>query len=250
MRLLALDIENSFIQAAVWSLWDNMVPIDRIFDSGKILCYAAQWVGDKKSKMVFKKHNDDDFLLTIHEMLDQADAVLTYNGRKHDIPWINKEFVKAGLLPPSPYKHIDLLETMKKQFKFASNKLDWVLRELKLGKKVEHEGFPLWVKCVEGDAQAWKDMERYNRNDVTQLIKVYKKIMPWIASHPNHNMYSTHGESVCSTCGSKHVHQRGWYRTGTGLYKRFQCQSCGHWNRTRYTELEKDQRKKVLVSAV
>ncbi|NIV35232.1 MAG: hypothetical protein GWN58_38990, partial [Anaerolineae bacterium] len=42
------------------------------------------------------------------ELLDEADAVVHYNGKKFDIPTLNREFVKYGFTPPSPYKQIDL----------------------------------------------------------------------------------------------------------------------------------------------
>lgn len=245
MRILILDIENEYITAGVWGLWGVNVSIDQIAGSGKVLCYAAKWLGNKD--VLFRRHDDADFLVTIHNMLNEADAVLTYNGKRHDIPWLYKEFLKAGMKPPSPHKDIDLLETVKKKFKFASNKLDWILRELGIGKKVEHEGFPLWTKCMAGDMEAWKTMKKYNIADVTLLEKAYKKILPYISGHPNHSLYSQ--DTVCPNCGSVHIQSRGTYKTQVGSYRRFACTHCGAWSRTRYTEVDKEARKLIIVGA-
>lgn len=57
----------------------------------------------------------------------------------------------------------------RKQFRFASNRLDHLLRDLKIGEKVRHDGHELWVRCMAKDKAAWADMERYNRGDVDQL---------------------------------------------------------------------------------
>lgn len=243
MKILALDIENSYTQAGVWSLWGQNVYIDQILKSGYMLCWAARFVGEKK--MHFYRTGSEGFLTELHKLLDEADAVLTFNGKRHDIPWINKEFIKSGLTPPSPYKHIDLLETAKKQFKFESNKLQFLVQELGLGSKEEHEGFPLWIKCMNGDEKAWKTMTTYNKKDVILLEDLYDKLKPWIANHPNHNLYGA--TSVCPNCGSSHVQKRGTYKTQTGIYSRIACMNCGAWSRTRFTEIEKSKSREIYT---
>jgi hypothetical protein len=246
LRVLALDIENSYIEAGVWSPWNVNLGIDQILEPGKMLCWSAQFIDEKK--MHFHRHDDRDFLDKLWELMDGADAVLTYNGRKHDVPWINTTFLKAGYGPPSPFKHIDLLETAKKQFKFPMNKLQYLLTDLKLGTKLEHDGFPLWIKCLKKDPEAWKVMEKYNKQDVRELIKLYNLLLPWIPNHPNRSIYAQ--ATVCPNCGSKHLQRRGTYKTQVGCYSRMQCQDCGAWSRTRYTELDKEVRKGIVVAAV
>lgn len=246
MKVLALDIENSYALAGVWSIWGVNISIDQIMDTGKILCYSAKWL-DSKTTM-WARYDEPDFLSKLHGLLDEADVVLTYNGKRHDIPWIYKEFLKAGMKPPSPSKDIDLLETVKKKFKFISNKLDWILRELNIGKKVEHEGFNLWTKCLANDPEAWKTMKKYNIADTDLLTKAYKKILPYITNHPNHSLYSE--STVCPNCGSSHLQNRGFAYTQVGKYQRHQCQDCGHWSRSRFTEVSKPNRRDIVVPAV
>jgi transposase-like protein len=36
--------------------------------------------------------------------------------------------------------------------------------------------------------------------------------------------------AACGTCGSVHVHSRGYRRTKSFLIQRFQCQTCGSWS--------------------
>lgn len=238
-------MENSFLVGGIWNLWNQNISLDQLFDNGKVLCYAAKWL-DKKD-MMFAKHDEAHFLSSIHALLDEADAVLTYNGKKHDIPMLNREFIKAGMTPPSPYKQIDLLETMKKAFKFPSNKLQHVSDELGIGQKLDHEGFELWIKVLRDDPKAWATMKKYNIQDVKLLEKLYWKVQPWIVGHPNYNMYGTTG--VCPTCGGKHLQKRGKYTTQTGVYTRLHCQDCGAWSRTRFTEVDKSVRETIYVGA-
>ena len=121
---------------------------------------------------IFNSHKHD-ILKGLHKLFDQADVIVHYNGSSFDIPVINKEFIQSNLLPPSPYKQVDLLKTVRSQFRFPSNKLDYVSQTLGLGNKVSHEGFDLWVKCMEKDPSAWKRMEKYNKQDVNLLEKLY-----------------------------------------------------------------------------
>ena len=246
IKILVLDIENSYLVTGGWGLWNQNFGIDQILECGKVLCYAAKWIGHKD--MIFVRHDEVHFLPLIHSMLSEADAVITFNGRRHDVPLLNREFVKAGMGPPAPFSHIDLLETAKKIFKFPSNKLDWLLRELGLGKKVEHEGFPLWIKVLQNDTKAWSDMEKYNIADVKLTEKLYHKLLGWIVSHPNNNLFSSTA-FVCPNCGSTHLQHRGHYHTQTQSYKRYHCQKCGKWSRERTTVIPKEKRKRVLTGA-
>lgn len=243
-----LDIENSFLVLGGWGLYNQNYGLEQILDSGMVLCYAAKWLGSKE--YVFARHDEDadSFLPIIHSLLDEADAVITFNGRRHDIPMLNREFIKAGMPPPSPYTHIDLLETAKRQFKFPSNKLDWLLEELDLGKKMKHDGFPLWKRIMLGDESAWKIMKRYNIRDVRQTELLYRKLLPWIVNHPNLSLYTDEERPVCPRCGSRHVNFRGYSYTKTQKYRRFVCRKCKTWSRERTTALSTEKRKATLTT--
>lgn len=246
-RLLVLDIENSYLLAGTWGLWNQNINLDLLLDCGKVLSVAAKWIGEKS--IIFHKCDDKGFHKSIWKLLDEADAVITYNGRKHDIPLLNRELLKEGLGPYSPIKHIDLLETMKKQFKFPSNKLAHITEELGLGKKLDHGGFQLWVNCLKGDEDAWKKMEKYNKQDVRLTEKLFHKVRAWCNLVVNYALYSSNGDVLCPHCGSDHLHKRGYYRTTSAIYQKFNCQVCKGWSRTRYTEVTKEERKNILVKA-
>lgn len=169
-------------------------------------------------------------LKKIHELIDKADAVIHYNGTKFDIPTLNKEFLIYGLSPPAPFKQIDLLKVAKSQFRFPSNKLDYVAQTLGVGKKHTNIGHELWIKCMNHDPVAWAQMEVYNIQDVYLLEKVYDKLKPWIKHHANYSLYSDN-HYVCPNCGSDSYQKRGFAYTLNNKYQRFQCKNCGNWFR-------------------
>jgi hypothetical protein len=215
----------------VWGLWQQNVSINQLMESSYVLCYAAKWYGEKEVMFdSVHKSRPKTMLKGIHGLLNDADAVVHYNGTKFDIPTLNKEFLLHSFNPPSPYKQIDLLRVVRSNFRFPSNKLDYVAQRLNLGKKHEHEGHELWVKCMNGDKDAWKRMEKYNIQDVVLLENLYSHLLPWIKSHPNHNLFSD--GHVCPNCSSSSLQRRGTAISATGTYQRYQCRSCGTWSQS------------------
>lgn len=237
MRTILLDIETSPNLADVWGLWNQNVGLDQLRESSELMCFAAKWLGDpaKLTRFVSGQHDPRhsggrwEMVQAAHAVLDEADAVATWNGKRFDIPHLNREFLEGGLKPPSPYKQIDLLETAKKQFRFPSNKLQYVSTHLGLRGKVGHGGHKLWTACMAGDEAAWRLFERYNKQDVVLLDGIYQRFQPWVPGHPSHA--ALNGEDVCPKCASTRLQRRGTYQTPQSTFQRYQCQQCGAWSR-------------------
>jgi DNA polymerase elongation subunit (family B) len=231
VRILLLDIETAPHLATVWGLWQQNVAINQIIETGYTLCWAAKW-HDEREVMFdsIKASSPKRMIGRVHKLLAEADAVVHYNGTKFDIPTLNKEFLLHGLNPPAPYKQIDLLQTARRRFRLASNKLDFVAQQLGLGKKLAHKGHELWLGCMNKDAESWRVMEAYNKQDVLLLEKVYDRLLPWVQNHPNRNNYGEH--HVCPKCGGEKHQRRGYAVTSTRRYARMQCLGCGTWFRS------------------
>ena len=249
MRLLELDIESSPNEAYVWGNKPKWIPAKQMKETSRVLCYAYRWVGETRVMLEAEWTSNSGYqhIFLLHKLLDEADAVITYNGKRFDIPVVNKEFLEHGLRPPSPYAHIDLYQTVKKNFRFTHNGLNDVCQQLGIGKKVKHEGFELWIKVMEGDEAARKRMERYNKQDVRLLGRLYSRLLPWIQPHPNHNLFVDDNDPRCTNCGSKHIHRKGVERTTTQIYPRYSCQACGKPQRGRNTLVPPEKRPNILV---
>jgi hypothetical protein len=231
MRILLLDLETSPNLAYVWGLWNQNVSVNQMVSSTEVICFGARWYGQKKVQFSSIHHDGKESMLkAIHQLLDQADAVVGWNSASFDIKHLNREFLENGLLPPSPHKDIDLMRVAKQKFRFPSNKLDYVAQKLGVGSKVKHSGFELWVKCMAGDDKAWRDMKKYQIQDVNLLVELYEKLLPWIKNHPNRALIDGRLDA-CVNCASEHLQSRGVETTGTGVYRRYQCQDCGKWQR-------------------
>lgn len=247
MKILLLDIETAPNLVHVWGLWQQNVGLPQIIDAGYVLCWSAKWLGHP-DVMFSSIHHDGraKMLQTIHSLLDEADAVIHYNGTKFDIPTLNKEFLVDQLAPPSPVKQIDLLRTARSQFRFPSNKLDYICQALGIGKKVKHIGHELWIKCMADDEDAWHQMMEYNIQDVVLLEDLYFKLLPWIKNHPNASLYSEEESvTVCPACGGTQLQKRGFFYTNSYKYQRYQCQGCMKWLRGAHT-MSKQNKERVI----
>lgn len=226
-KILLLDIETAPATAYVWKLFDENISLDQLIKPSRMLCWAAKWYRGAMH-VADERGNRKSMLKRLHALLSEADAVVTYNGDKFDIPKINGEFLAAGLPPVQPTPSIDLYRTAK-QLGYQSNKLQFVSQHLGIGQKVETHGFKLWRDVVEGDAKAWDKMLRYNKQDVVLLERLYTIIRPYIKTHP-----ALHTRSeICPVCGSSNVQHRGLRRTKASLIERLHCQGCGAWSNGR-----------------
>ena len=235
-KVLIYDIETAPILGYVWGLWDNNVGLNQINTDWYILSWSAKWLDDPASKVMYKDsrgranvEDDSHLLKDMWDLLNEADIVITQNGKKFDQKKLNARFILNGYEPTSSYKHIDTLQIAKKHFGFTSNKLAYMSDKLCVKyKKLQHgkfPGFEMWRECLADNQEAWKEMEKYNRYDVLSLEELYKKLIPWDNSI-NFNLYHDSDDIVCK-CGSTDFMKNGFYRTASGKFQKFRCKGCG-----------------------
>lgn len=241
-KVLVLDVETRPLEAYVWQMWEPRVSLNQLIDTGGIISWSAKYVDDPYVHFDAVWRNGKEAMMhNLWELMDEAGAVAGWNSNRFDIRHINAEFAQLGWGPPSPYKKIDLMQTVRRHMKFPSNKLDYVSQALGVGRKLETGGFELWTGVMEGDKKAQKLMEEYNIQDVLLTEEVYHKLRPWIAPAINLSMQEGH---VCPECGSTHLQSRGFRINATMRYRRWHCQSCGSWSQS--VTGEKVDRKQML----
>jgi DNA polymerase III epsilon subunit-like protein len=240
-RILTVDIEVSPITAYSWGpkYETNLL---HVLEPGKVMSYSAKWLGGKQVTKGLPdytgykpgKVDDKKIMSDLHKLLDEADIVVTQNGVSFDLKYINTRFLAHGMAPPSPYKVVDTKREAKKYLRLPSNSLDDMGQYFNLGKKEEHKGFGLWLDCIAGDEAAWRKMLSYNAQDVRLTEKVYLKILPYMRTHPNVGSFLE--DTVCGKCGSGALQKRGYSRSLSTVYQRWQCSDCGGWGRSQTKE--------------
>ena len=253
-KILVVDIETAPKLAYVWNFWNTNVGLNQTLSSTYIMSYAAKWLGGKEVMYAETRNENDEALCDqLYRLFDSADMVVAHNGSKFDIPIVRARCVLHKIKPWSPIKEIDTLKVAKKEFRFDRNSLAYLAEFLGVEEKEEHKNFPgfeLWSECIKGNPAAWREMREYNIQDVETLEQVYLRLRPWIRNHPNIGVFMEKDHTACAKCGGSHIQWRGYAYTNVGKYRKFQCQNCGGWGRTRFTQYPKDKRKELTVNAV
>jgi DNA polymerase elongation subunit (family B) len=260
-KILTFDVETSPVEAYVWGLWDQNIPIDFVKTDWTIFSYAAKWL-HKKTVMYAdtggrgkdKVRDDKRLVRALRDLLDEADVVVAQNGKKFDVRKVNARMIEHGIAPPSPYKVIDTMLVSRKYFNFTSQKLKWTSERLTDAPKDDHKkypGFALWKACLEDEPGAWKEMKKYNRQDVVSTEEVYLKLRPWIEHHPSVTLYKDEDAGNCTRCGADSSKLEKW---GTkvltqGVYQRYHCTVCGGMSRGKQDLRTLGVRRKQLVPA-
>lgn len=229
-RILTIDIETSPNLVYAWGLWDQNISTSQLIKPSRVLCVAAKWLGTKKV-MFYSEHEDrKEMIEEVWSLLNEADIVVGYNHVRFDLPHLHREFLLAGMPPPSPSQNIDLLAVNRRRFKFVSNKLGYVTAALGLDSKIDTGSQALWNAVMENDPAAWKKFRRYNIQDVNITEQLFELLTPWINTMPHRGMWS--GDMCgCYSCDSTNLVHVGFVYGKTAAYPKMQCDDCGAWNK-------------------
>jgi DNA polymerase elongation subunit (family B) len=230
-RMLIYDIETSPSTCYSFSMWQTNIDAGKIIKPTEMMCFAARWIGEDETIFRSTYHDGQAAMREkAHRLFNEADILIGYNSTKFDTPHMHREFLLAGLPPPSPSKEIDIFKAVKRRFRFTHNGLDFICSQLGLDRKQPHQGFSLWTKCLGSDPEAWQTMKTYCMNDVVITEKLYHRLLPWIPAHPS--MGAMSGEDVCPSCGSADLIKQGFTYTSTGAFQRWSCRACSKWSRS------------------
>lgn len=186
------------------------------------------------SKTRFKKCHYDDYAVTkwCRDQLNECDIFIAHNGEPFDWKFIIGRCLVHGIEPPKKPIIIDTLKIARKEFKIASNSLDYLARYLGVDAKGQS---PDWDKIKDGDVAEIKRCIKYNKQDCYVLRDVYLKLRPYATNHPNLNaLLNEQDHDVCPKCAHWDLLRQGFHYTKAGKYQQYQCDpntgGCGGWS--------------------
>lgn len=205
-----------------------------------IICGGYKYLGEKQVHCINAwdfpewkkdKNNDKRVVKALYEVLKDADAVVTQNGKRFDWKFLQTRLLFHGLPPLHKIPHIDTKQLASSNLYSFNNRLGYLGEWLVGDKKLEHEGWELWVKVWHNEEKAKKTMTKYCKQDVLLLEKVFNVLRPFATNIPNRNLWNEDNKRVCPTCGSTSLRSYGWRVTKTRSYRRMRCNNCNSFSR-------------------
>lgn len=230
-KVLFFDIETAPNLAYVWGKYEQDVIAFK--SEWHLLSVAYKWLGDSKvhCDTIQGSKSDKKLAKKLRDLFNEADVIIAHNGDAFDIKKARARFAFHGLKPPSQFATVDTCKIAKRYFNFTSNRLNDLGQYLKVGQKVKHTGFDLWLGCMQGNRASWELMKMYNKQDVILLEKVYQKLLPWMDRHPN--MALLQDKEGCPKCGSEKIVKDGVRANSNTMQQQWHCKSCKGYFLTR-----------------
>lgn len=205
-------------------------------DLGTIISFGYKFLGEKKAHSInawdFENWNEnvnDDSVVCMmaYEVLKEADLIVTHNGRKYDIPYLNNRLMKHGFPPLHKIRDVDT-KVVAGRIKPYSKSLKHLAQEFKLEElKMSTGGAELWDQVRERNKKAQKKMAAYCEQDVQTLEKLYLQFRPLLKDSETAMYSMRHDGLTCDTCGSRNLSKNGTRMQKTGPRQRYTCGNCG-----------------------
>lgn len=229
IKRLFFDIETSYYIARLWRIGRvKYVGPEAIKKEKEIICISYKWQYEDKVHTLDWRMGEKAMLKEFIKIMGEAHELVAHNADRFDIKELRTRCIKHGVLMFPTYRTLDTLKKTRTFFNFASNKLDYVGKYLNTGKKLDHEGFDLWVKVVEDkDEDALERMIRYCEQDVILLEDTFFVLNPYINHNNNFSVLTGYDKWHCPECTSGDVEMFRTYSTAMGVIRRkMKCNNC------------------------
>lgn len=232
IKRLFFDIETSPMIAYTWRVGYKInLDYENIVQDWRIICICYKWEGEEKVHELRwdKNQCDKKMLQKFVQVLNEADEISAHNGDRFDIKKIRTRCVFHRIPIRPKYRSFDTLKKARSSFNFNSNRLDYIAQFLGVGAKLKHEGFPMWVKCLEGDKKALDDMVEYCIMDIIVLEDVYLALQNYTLNNTHAGTHNGGLKCSCPNCGSEDINLLKNVYTAKGTIKRLiGCNTCGY----------------------
>lgn len=167
MNIYSVDLETSSLNA----------------DYGMVLCGCIKPLGkateilrvDSYPIYKSKPYADIRLIKDIRDKIATADILVTYNGVRFDIPFLQARLLKQELQCLPKIKHIDLFYLAKFKLKIHSNSLDSLAKHLGCSVAKTHISGEHWTRAMTGQKSSLDYIVRHCVKDVQVLEEVFER---------------------------------------------------------------------------
>lgn len=247
-RILILDVERvaGITQQAWWDRKDlqkRYIHHETVIREPRTTIVCAKWYDsdDVVRLTEWDKGGRGLFLKRVHALMAQADIIVGHNLDGADVPWLLGDFYlprighkhKPQLPPLPPFKTIDTLKVMRRQFRSGApfKGLDALCQILGIPAKTDAYDRDAMERAVSGSSVDRERLVDYCAGDVIATQGLFDALRPHIKNHPHLFVDGEDKLTTCNRCGNQTELTARRY-VGTVLsYAMRKCVSCGGYSR-------------------
>lgn len=240
-RILILDVERlPGITEQYW--WDRgdlksrYVHYETVKRQPRTTIFCGKWYFDDEVIQLaeWDKGGRKRFLRNIHNLMSKADIIVGHNLDNADIPWLKGDMhVEAGLPPLPPFKTVDTLKVLRREFKSGApfKSLDAFCQIAGIPAKSDRYDRHAMERAVKGSAEDRERLTAYCAGDVIATQGLLDFLRPHIKNHPALFVDGKDKTTVCHRCGHDTEPVPKRYVANVMTYSMRRCTHCGGYSR-------------------
>lgn len=241
-RILILDVERlPGISRQYW--WDRgdlknrYIHYETVERTPRTTIMCAKWYDrpDIIELAEWDKGGRPKFLKRIHSLIERADIIVGHNVDNADIPWLKGDLhIEAGLPPLPPFKTVDTLKVLRREFKSGApfKGLDAFCQIVGIPSKTDKYDREAMERAVtEGSVEDRERLTAYCSGDVVATQGLYDFLRGHIKNHPAMFIDGKDRLTVCNRCGHKTEVTPRRYIANVMSYSMRRCTSCLGYSR-------------------
>jgi hypothetical protein len=210
-KILILDVERlPGITKQYW--WDRgdlkqrYIHYEAVERQPRTTIVCAKWYfGDEIIQLAeWDKGGRKKFLRKVHTLMSEADIIVGHNVDNADIPWLKGDLhVEAGLPPLPPFKTVDTLKVLRREFKSGApfKSLDAFCQIAGIPAKSDRYDRNAMERAVTGSAEDRERLTAYCAGDVVATQGLLDFLRPHIKNHPALFVDGKDSLTTCHRCG-------------------------------------------------
>ena len=242
-QILILDVErlDGITQQHWWDRGDlknRYVHYETVIRQPRTTIMCAKWYdSDEVIELAeWDKGGRKEFLRAIHALMSEADIIVGHNVDNADVPWLRGDLhIEAGLPPLPPFKTVDTLKVLRREFKSGApfKSLDAFCQIVGIPSKTDHYDRLAMERAVTEKSQEDRDrLTAYCSGDVVATQWLYDWLRPHIKNHPALFVDGESALNVCNRCGeSETLPCAKRFVANVLTYTMLRCASCKGYRR-------------------
>lgn len=241
-RILILDVErlDGITEQHYWDRGDlknRYIHYESVKRHPRTTIVCAKWYHEDQliELAEWDRGGRKQFLRNVHRLLQSADIVVGHYITGADLPWLRGDlYVEAGLPPLPPFKTVDTLKVLRKEFGAGAQfkSLDAFCQIVGIPAKTDRYDRHAMERAV--TEKSVEDRERlvsYCSGDCIATQGLYDYLRPYISNHPALFVDGKDKLTVCNRCGHETEPISRRYVANILSYSMRKCVSCQAYSR-------------------